>query len=85
MSYKCWYITNQNKNILINDRFVALIEDYIKNTTKESPKTVMPDGKYAGKPISEIPMEYLRWYYKKTSWNETNDSLKRGIELKFRK
>ena len=80
MSYKCWYMTSPNKNVMINDRFVALIEDYVRDTTQDPPKTVMPDGQHAGKPIAEVPTGYLVWYYKSKDWNETNDSLKRGIE-----
>ena len=80
MGYKRWYIRSKYKEPMIADKFIAEMENYIHDTRNEPPITVMPDGKHTGKPISEIQTGYLFWYYNSHSWNETNDSLRRGIE-----
>lgn len=80
MGYKRWYIRSENTIPQVVDKFIAEIENYIHDTRNEPPKTIMPDGQHAGKAISDIPTGYLFWYYKNHSWNETNDSLRRGIE-----
>lgn len=79
MGYKRWYIKSDNKDIAISDKFVNLIENYVRDTRNEPPVEIMPDGQHAGKPICEIPSGYLVWYFNSKDWNETNDSLRRGI------
>lgn len=57
------------------------MENHVRDTRFDPPASDLPDGQHAGEHIGFVPKGYLRWYYGSKEWNETNDSLRRGIEL----
>lgn len=63
----------------LRSRAAIALESHIKDTRMDPPMTEMPDGKYAGEHIGTVPKQYLKWYLDSKEWNETNDSLHRGI------
>lgn len=82
VSYMKWYISNPgDKDRQIYDAMLRSIENHCRDTRMEPPMMTMPDGKHAGESIAMIPRGYLKYYYGAQSWNETNDSLRRGIEM----
>jgi DNA repair protein RadD len=85
MSYRKWLIKNRNPQYgnYLFDKVVLTMEDYIKDTTKEPPVTIVPNGKYGGLKMSEVPRGYLVWLYNSQIWNNCNDSLRRGIEMTY--
>ena len=82
VSYITWYLTsNGRQDEYLRCAMIRALENHIKDTTRDAPLTVIPDGKHAGASIYEVPRGYLAWYYGAQSWNETNDSLRRGLEM----
>ena len=82
MSYRIWmlqYMTDKIGESNYNALLLSM-ENYVRDTTADPPAELLPDGKHAGEYISQIPTGYLRWYYGSKNWNETNDSLRRGLE-----
>ena len=79
--YLAWLLTTDNfgRDYYLRARAVIAMENHIRDTRLDPPATVMPDGKHAGEQISTVPSGYLRYYYGSKDWNETNDSLRRGI------
>ena len=57
------------------------MENHLRDTRNDPPVTVFPDGKYTGENMAFAPRNYLTYYYHSKEWNETNDSLRRGVEL----
>lgn len=57
------------------------LENHVRDTRFDPPLTDFPDGKYAGENFALAPKGYLRYYYNSKNWNETNDSLRRGLEF----
>lgn len=88
--YLAWMIQNPSpyKDILENIRTRACalraMESHIRDTRQDPPLTDFPDGKYAGENIAFAPKGYIRYYYNSKEWNETNDSLRRGLEIHLR-
>lgn len=82
MGYRIWLLEHMRDELdpSLADAIIRSMENYVRDTTLDAPASVIPDGRYAGQPIALIPAGYLRWYYNSKDWNETNDSLKRGIE-----
>jgi len=82
LCYRSWMLEHMSERMdtYMRDALIRSVEDYVKDTRNDPPATFLPDGKHAGKPISSVPSGYLNWYYSSKEWNETNDSLKRGIE-----
>lgn len=78
LSYIMWCIQSgyQSK---IHPYLKYRLENHFNDTTSLPPAELMPDGKYSGTPIAQVPKGYLCWYYGSKEWNETNDDLKRGI------
>ena len=62
------------------DRIRQMLENDIRDTTREPALQLMPSGIHQGKKISDIPANYLWWLKKNTVWNVYNDSLRRGID-----
>ncbi len=83
MSYKIWLLKSEMRNSLrfpLFETTVHFIENRLRDTTKEPMMMKMPDGTYAGMMIKDVPKNYLAWYYNSKTWNNCNDSLRRGIE-----
>lgn len=82
MSYRIWILEKMRGTIWPEEQYALWrsIQDFVRDTRNDPPATIIPDGKNAGKAIAEIPSGYLRWYYGSKEWNETNDSLRRGLE-----
>lgn len=85
LSYLRWMMKNclNNTDLQVLDRIRLRIENRIRDTRNEPPMMLMPNGTHAGEHIAMVPRGYLSWYYHSTDWNETNDSLRRGIEEAF--
>lgn len=79
MGYRIWLLKN-SKDATEKDYVFRAIENHVRDTRNDPPMKTLPDGTHSGKPMEQIPNGYLRWYYKSKTWNETNDSLRRGIE-----
>ena len=85
--YLAWMIQNPStyKDILANIHqracAVRAMENHLRDTRNDPPVTVFPDGKYTGENMAFAPRNYLTYYYHSKEWNETNDSLRRGVEL----
>lgn len=86
VSYLSWLLrtTPREGDQWMRARCAVAIENHIKDTRLDPPATELPDGKHAGEHIGLVPKGYLRWYYDSKEWNETNDSLRRGIEIYFK-
>lgn len=67
-------------NFFLRTEILRALENYVRDTTAEPPVSTLPDGQHAGEHMAFVPKGYLRWYYNSKEWNETNDSLRRGIE-----
>lgn len=84
VSYKVWALTCQdNLSQNLRDAMIRSLENHVRDTRQDPPMQIMPDGQHSGKLLSEIPSGYLKWYYRTKEWNETNDSLRRGIEMTY--
>lgn len=89
--YLAWLLQNPSpyRNLLENMHMracaVRAIENHLRDTRNDPPVTVFPDGKYAGENMGFAPRGYLTYYYNSKEWNETNDSLRRGIEILLNK
>ena len=70
---------------ILSDAIKRTLENHVRDTRNDPPEVMIPDGKYAGKLLNDVPKNYLSWYYNSKEWNECNDSLKRGIELAYGK
>lgn len=82
--YMAWALRNiQNMRYDLKTAMIRRLEDDVRDTRGEPPILIFPEGKYAGYNITDIPKGYLSWYYWKQDWNETSDSLRRGIEYAF--
>ena len=83
VTYLSWILGNTagEFNQWTLSRALLAIENRIRDTRQDPPMTEMPDGLHAGESIGFVPKDYLRWYYKQQDWNETNDSLRRGLEI----
>lgn len=82
-SYLTWLLRNPsfNGNVVMRANICHAMLSRVRDTRKDPPATVLPDGKHAGEHIGHVPRGYLRWYYESKQWNETNDSLRRGVEM----
>lgn len=80
VSYMIWYLKHGGDAAIKNSMLLCL-EDHVRDTRCEAPVTVLPDGKYAGCQMWTVPRGYLQWYYGSKEWNETNDSVRRGVEM----
>ena len=87
VSYLTWMLTNPSMNtpLYLSDAIKRALENHVRDTRNDPPEVMIPDGKYAGKLLNDVPKNYLSWYYNSKEWNECNDSLKRGIELAYGK
>ena len=85
VGYLAWNIDIRFNDMSVDeyDACIQRLQDHIRDTTNDPPAVFLPDGKHAGERISEIPGGYLRWYLESKEWNETNDSLRRGILSKI--
>lgn len=82
ISYLSWLVTHfQGCDDVIRANVCRVFFDHLRDTRNDPPADTLPDGKHAGEHIGFIETGYLWWYYRSKEWNETNDSLKRGIEL----
>ena len=83
ITYLSWILGNTARefNQWTLSRALLAIENRIRDTRGDPPMTEMPDGLHTGESIGFVPKDYLRWYYKQQDWNETNDSLRRGLEI----
>ena len=83
VSYLSWLLStgNHTDKLWLQARAAVALENHIKDTRYDPPMTELPDGKHAGEHIGLVPKGYLRYYYDSKEWNETNDSLRRGIEI----
>lgn len=86
MSYRTWLLKTPSPmmDMMTLDKIRQTVENYVRNTRNEPPAMIMPDGKHAGANIGLVPRQYLAWYYHSKEWNETNDSLRRGIEIYYK-
>lgn len=82
-SYLAWVLKNHSwgADPVMRARLCNAIENHVRDTRSLPAESVFPDGKYAGQHIGSAPLGYLRWYYGSKDWNETNDSLRRGVEF----
>ena len=83
MSYLRWLL-KENPPYMGEDERCAVIravENHVRDTRSEPPAMIMPDGNHAGMRMEFVPKGYLFWYYRSKQWDETNDSLRRGLEL----
>lgn len=85
VSYLSWMLTNPSRNmpLYLSDAIKRTLENHVRDTRNDPPEVMIPDGKYAGQLLKDIPKNYLAWYYNSKEWNECNDSLKRGVELAY--
>ena len=83
VSYLSWLLTNGtfSQDIVLRANICRTMINHIRDTRNDPPADTLPDGQHAGEHIGFVPKGYLRWYYDSKEWNETNDSLRRGIEL----
>ena len=83
VSYLGWVLGNMDlsRDPALRAAICLTIENHIRDTRSDPPMVTLPDGQHAGEHIAFVPSGYLWWYYKSKNWNETNDSLRRGIEL----
>ena len=83
--YLAWLLDNPNRNAAPAESMhqracvVMALENHIRDTRNDPPETCFPDGKYAGENLLFANKGYLRYYYNSKEWNETNDSLRRGL------
>ena len=86
ISYLSWLLNNPsfNDDVVMRANICRTMLNHVRDTRNDPPATVLPDGKHAGEHLGFVPNGYLRWYYDSKEWNETNDSLRRGIELFMR-
>lgn len=84
VSYLQWLLSSQDGSYYYERQKAQItmaMENHLRDTTADPPLTVLPDGQHAGEHMGFVPKGYLKWYYESKEWNETNDSLRRGIEL----
>lgn len=83
VSYLTWLLNNDtfNDDVILRANICRALTTRIRDTRRDLPITTMPDGQHAGEHMGFVPRGYLLWYYNSKEWNETNDSLRRGIEL----
>lgn len=72
---------NLPENQMMLDKIRLLLENDIRDTTRELPLLVMPHGIYQEMLLTDIPKNYLWWLYRHTKWTPMNDSLRRGVEM----
>jgi DNA repair protein RadD len=80
-SYLQWLLSSRDTDWMIRANILRAFENHVRDTRGDPPMVTLPDGQHAGQHIAFVPSGYLWWYYKSKNWNETNDSLRRGIEL----
>lgn len=82
ISYLSWVLSNDafNQDIVLRSNICRTFLNHIRDTRNDPPETTFPDGQHAGEHIGFVPKGYIRWYYGSKDWNETNDSLKRGLQ-----
>ena len=82
-SYLMWLIQNDtfNQDVVLRANICRAMTTRIHDTRREAPVVILPDGQHAGEHMGMVPKGYLHWYYNSKEWNETNDSLRRGLEL----
>lgn len=87
VSYRIWLMEKSQDSLFNNvrDSVCKSLENLVRDTRNDPPLAVLPDGRHAGKKISDVPRGYLSWYHGSKEWNETNDSLRRGIEIHLKK
>lgn len=84
VSYLQWMLTRQQQGPYYDRQRACIlkaIENHVRDTRPDPPVETLPDGKHAGEHMGMVPKGYLRWYYGSKQWNETNDSLRRGLEI----
>lgn len=81
--YLSWLLRNHSctHNPITRARICNVFESHVRDTRNEPPIMTLPDGTHAGEDMRMVPAGYLRWYYGSKNWNETNDSLRRGVEM----
>ncbi len=86
ITYLAWMLGNPafSQDIVLKANICRAMTTHIRDTRNDPPLDTLPDGKHAGEHIGFVPKNYLRYYYDSKTWNETNDSLRRGIELYLR-
>ena len=86
MSYLKWLLMNPafNDDAILRCNICRVMLTHVRDTRKDPPMDTLPDGQHAGEYMGMVPSGYLRWYYSSKEWNETNDSLRRGLELYMR-
>lgn len=82
-SYLQWLLSSQNgqNDIMQRAQILRAMENHVRDTRYDPPLDTFPDGKHAGKHMGTVPAGYIKYYYRSKEWNETNDSLRRGLEL----
>lgn len=83
-SYLQWMLSTQGTGDYFDwqrAHIVRAMENHLRDTRGDLPLETLPDGQHAGEHMGFVPSGYLRWYYNSKQWNETNDSLRRGLEL----
>lgn len=83
ITYLTWMACNPafRDDIPLRANLCRALTTHIKDTRRLPPECILPDGQHAGEHMGMVPKGYLRWYYGSKEWNETNDSLRRGLEL----
>lgn len=83
VSYLTWLATNPsfNANPYTRAHICRALTRHVRDTRGDPPEVTFPDGKHAGEYMGMVERRYLLWYYRSKEWNETNDALRRGLEL----
>ena len=85
ITYLTWMLNNTaghpQDELERRSNILRAMENHVRDTRNDPPMVDFPDGKYAGQSIAFAPRRYLTYYYNSKEWNETNDSLRRGIEM----
>ena len=83
VSYRIWLMEKSRDSLFnhVRDSVCKSLENLVHDTRNDPPLAVLPDGKHSGEWMASVPRQYLSWYYNSKEWNETNDSLRRGLEI----
>jgi DNA polymerase III subunit epsilon len=76
-------ILHQIFSVMIDDLPLETVLE-LMNTQSDSSPDVMPFGKYQGKPLSEVPPDYIRWLQGQGAFDKPeNAPLKAALEKKL--
>lgn len=83
VAYLTWLLEHMSDrmNQELRANIIGTLVNHIRDTRNDPPIVILPDGKYVGIHMSMVSSGYLSRYYHGKEWNETNDSLKRGLEI----